>query len=59
MWHFDGENKPGFAKYTRSVYSVYTRRIPAKIYCIEREPFGWLFRGKKNKRVLIAKFAAP
>ena len=47
MWHFDGENKPGFAKYTRSVYLAYIRSIPAKIYRIDPELFGKHY-GVKN-----------
>ena len=47
MWRFDGENKPGFAKLTRSVYLVYTRSILAKIYHIDYEPFVTHYRGKK------------
>ena len=58
MWHFDGENKPGFAKLTRSVYLVYTGSIVAKVYGIDIELFSWFYRVKKTDVFLIAKFAA-
>jgi len=56
MWHFDDENKPGFAKYTPGVYLGYTTCILAKIYHIDFELFGWFFRVKKPDVFLIAKF---
>jgi len=59
MWHFDDENKPGFAKYTPGVYLGYTTCILAKIYHIDFELFGWFFRVKKTDVFLIAKFVTP
>jgi len=59
MWHFDGENKSGFTKLTRSVYLAYIRSIPAKIYCIDVEVFAWFYRVKKASVYFMAKFATP
>ena len=47
MWHFDGENKPGFAKYTPGVYLAYSWCTLAKIYRIGYELFGAIKQGKK------------
>jgi len=58
MLCFDGENKSGFAKGTRSVTLRYTTSTFTKTYRIEPELFGWFYRVKKSDVFLIAKFAA-
>ena len=47
MWHFGGESKPGFANVTRSVMLRYTTSYVTKIYRIDNELFGWIYRVKK------------
>ena len=59
MLCFDGENKSGFAKGTRSVTLRYIRSTFTKIYRIEPELFGWFYSVKKSDVFLIAKFATP
>ena len=46
IWHFDGENKLGFANGTHSVTLRYTMSYLTKIYRIEVELFGLLYRVK-------------
>jgi len=47
MWQFAAENKPGFAKGTRSVTWRYTTSYVTKIYRIEVEVFAVFYRLKK------------
>ena len=58
MLCFDGENKPGFAKGTRSVTLRYIRSNATKFYRIEPELFMAKKQGKKVKGKLVAKIAA-
>ena len=58
MLCFYGENKPGFAKGTRSVTLRYIRSAVTKFYCTDPERFVAIKQGKKVKGRLVAKIAA-